>query len=353
MYHSSTKMISFNQRGMITECEQKEGKGSLMDVMGQQLGVFLHLTMEQNTISFPTKVERMDFFSDYRDQAGHFLHTLLITQLDEKNIIGNMIFTRQGRPWMITRGFTCQRFINDRPVWFVLLKPEFNRLAHELAPGVFYYTSALRSGIVSFLYYRYLNYEDKAERDALRMIPKQYEHLISRIAAKDAVRIVAARRDGLDEMIYPIEIFIDHDEAGAPHLRTRDKYAGYLDGINVSIAHKGLKSLASASLDGVIGVDLDTIEDRVESFISLSFTDSEQTLMAQTPWSKAEAVTRFWTAKEAAAKKTGQGLKGNPKNYEVIKADGETLTVAGKYLPAPQDVQTHQVDDTTITAWTL
>jgi phosphopantetheinyl transferase (holo-ACP synthase) len=359
-YHSSTRMISINQRGMVTMAEQKEGKGSLMDVEGQQLGVFLHLMMSENTVSFPTHVDEIVFYDDYRNQGGEFVHTLLITRLDDKNIVGNMVLVRDGKPWSLTRGFTCQRFLNDRPVWFVLLKPQFNKLAHEVAPGVFYYSSALRGGIVTFLYYRFLNFEDKAKSVELRLIPRQHEFLIASIATKDAVRISAARRDDSEEMIFPIEIFIDHDDNGAPRLRTQDKYAGYLDGMHLSTADNGLKAMAAVSFDGPVGVDMMLVADCDAEFVARVFDDGEPALLQQAAaagqWTPEEAAARLWVAREACAKRQGADFKEAAAGYRVVAVDGEVVTIRVPGADGAEvllQVQTAVVDDGCIGGWTL
>lgn len=307
-YHSSTEMLKVCARGMVNTTKKAVGKGSLLDIMGQQLGLFLHLTQTENTISFPVRLKELNFYTDIFDQEGTFEHTLIITRMTDSTITGDMVFKRDGEIWSVARDFVCQRFQNFLPVWNVILKPQSNLLAHEIAPGVFHYSNTSQDNILALLDKRYLNHWDRAE--LANDLPRERwrEHLISRIALKDAVRSRAQRADGT--MPYPLEISCVHDENGKPLIIGRGHLAGAVEDICVSLAHKGNEAVALTS-DRPVGIDIEKIEDKDEGFWMAAFTQSERALLAAAP--QPETAIRFWVAKEACAKKTGRGLITDPR----------------------------------------
>jgi phosphopantetheinyl transferase len=74
-----------------------------------------------------------------------------------------------------------------------------------------------------------------------------------------------------------------------------------------------------------VGIDVEPIVERPTSFDSTVFTAAERTLLDR--WSgssRAEWVTRFWCAKQAAAKASGSGFVSGPASAEVFAADQDT-----------------------------
>jgi acyl transferase domain-containing protein/phosphopantetheinyl transferase (holo-ACP synthase) len=341
-YHSGTEMIKIASRGMATWAKQREGKGSLLDIMGQQLGLFLHLTQTVNTISFPVRLKELSLYADIFDQEGLFEHTMPISRLTDSAIVADMVLKRDGRIWSVARDFVCQRFQNIIPVWNVILKPQHNTLAQEIAPGVYHYTNASQDNILALLSKRYLNGTDRDEEEKLGSANLSREHLVSRIALKDAVRAFARREGG--ELLYPIEIFCSHDGKGRPLVSGHGRAAQPVEGIHVSLSHKGNEAVAIAA-DGPVGIDLEKIEEKSPGFFEVAFTERERELLAGLPGP--EAALRFWVAKEACSKKAGTGLGGNPKRFEVSAVDGDILSVGD------ERVKTMLVGKEHIVGWTL
>ncbi|MDR3307848.1 MAG: 4'-phosphopantetheinyl transferase superfamily protein [Coriobacteriales bacterium] len=341
-YHSSTKMLSVCERGITNLTEKQEGKGSLLDIMGQQLGVFLHLTQTENTISFPVRLKELAFYDDLFDQDGTFEHTLIVTRMTDDSISGDMVLKRNGKVWSVARDFICQRFLNDRPVWYVMLKPQYNKLAQEIAPGVFLYSNRSRSNVLTLLEKRYLNSMERGDYLALESTNLRREYITARIALKDAVRSYVAR-DGSD-MLFPIELLSSHDSSGRPTVCGYGPRANRVGQLHVSLAHKGDEAVAMVSTQPV-GVDIEKIEDKTAGFFETAFTEGERALMEALV--QPEAAIRFWVAKEAVAKQAGTGLLGNPKNFEVCAVDGTVLTV-GKVR-----VQTMDIGKEHIAGWTI
>jgi malonyl CoA-acyl carrier protein transacylase/phosphopantetheinyl transferase len=344
-YQSATKTLRICSKGMLNLAKKKEGRGSLLDIMGQQLGLFLHLTQAENTMSFPVRLGEINFYADYTDQEGVFVHTLTITRMSETNIAGDMVLRRDGQIWSVARDFVNQRLPNDPATWNVSLKPQCHMLARELAPGVYHYSGAkIRINLQAIVAKRSISGEDGESYLAMKNGRQNREVLFSRIALKDAVRRYAAVAQGQDEMAYPVQIFLHHDKDGKPFVRGYEELGKQIDGLHVSLAHKGDEAVAMVA-DHPVGIDLEKIEEKEDGFIASAFTEKERALLKKR--NQPEDVIRFWVAKEACSKKDGTGLKGNPKRYEVKSVDGEILYV-GK-----EKIQTMKIGEEYIAGWTI
>ena len=341
-YRSCLAQTRVCGRGMQCVAKKQAGMGSLLDIMGQQLGLFLHLTQKANTISFPVRLNELTFYADIFDQEGIFDHTLIITRLIDNAITGNMILKRDGKIWCVAQGFVCQRFRNIVAIWNVIVIPRYSKLADEIAPGVFYYTTDLQDSLFSLLSKRYLSGPEVLKYESITTPSVQRANLISRIALKDAVRSATAGAGG--EMMYPVEFYCDNDEDGKPFVRGYEQTSEKVDHLCVSMSHKGEVAVAIAATKPV-GIDLEIIEHKQDDFVRAAFTENEIELMrdAEGP----EPAVRFWVAKEAYAKMTGKGLGGNPKRFEVTQTAGDELIIAGTRI------KTTVIDDKFIAGWTL
>jgi acyl transferase domain-containing protein/phosphopantetheinyl transferase len=341
-YHSSTVPLKVCSRGLATLAEKRAGKGSLLDVMGQQLGLFLHLTQTENTLSFPVRLKELNLYADIFDQEGVFEHNLIITRMTDSIIAADMVFKRDDRIWAVARDFVCQRFQNNMLIWPVILKPQFHLLAEELAPGVFRYSNTSPDNVLSFLEKRYLNHWDRVVRGDDSSRERWREYLFGRIALKDALRSRLRLPD--TTMPYPVEISCEHDEKGRPFVVGHGKLAKALEGVCVSLSHKGNEAVAIVA-DAPVGIDIERIEDKDEGFLKTAFTEGERALLGDKP--RPEAVIGFWVAKEACAKKTGEGFVASPHRFEVGAVRGDVLTVGD------ERVQVKTVGEGYLVGWTL
>ncbi|MDR2106374.1 MAG: 4'-phosphopantetheinyl transferase superfamily protein [Coriobacteriales bacterium] len=343
-YHSNKQMLSVTERGITACAEQCEGKGSLLDIMGQGQGLFVHLTQTKDTISFPVRLKELTFYGDIFDKKGRFGHTMIVTRLSGNSITADMVLKRDDKIWCVARDFVCQRFESTPLMWRVILSPQHNILADEIAPGVYHYTTTARDNVLALLAKRYLNSSDREEMEKYNSPQRQREHLISRIALKDAVRVRVQKRTGSEEMLYPIELCVAHDERGKPSVYGQGRAEKLLEGIEISLSHKGKDAVAIAA-DGPVGIDIEKIEEKSESFCKLTFTEQERELLAKLP--TPEGILRFWVAKEACAKKAGTGLGGNPKRFEISAVNGDVLFVGD------QKVQTMLLGEENVVGWTV
>jgi acyl transferase domain-containing protein/phosphopantetheinyl transferase len=340
-YHCNTAMLDICSRGMRGLAVRRVGKGSLLDMMGQQIGLFLHLTKPDNVASFPVRLKELSFYADIFDQEGEFEHTMVVNKVTEHSIVADMVLKRDGKVWSVAHNWVNQRLESSWQIWNVLIHPQITTLANEIAPGVYHISNDIQGNILFMVGKRYLNYVDTAALENAST-KRHREYLTSRIALKDAVRAFMRCEDG--EMLYPIEVFCAHDENGKPSVYGRPGVGDGIKDVQVSLAHKGDEAIAIAA-NHPVGIDLEKIEEKSEGFLELTFTEREQELLASLK--QPEGIARFWVAKEACAKKAGTGLEGNPKNFEVSAVCDDVLYVG------EQGVQTVSIGEEYVAGWTI
>jgi acyl transferase domain-containing protein/phosphopantetheinyl transferase len=166
---------------------------------------------------------------------------------------------------------------------------------------------------------------------------RRHEWLLGRVAAKDAVRHLLKERCGL--VLPPADVEIVTDAHGRPEV-----HVPAADGLGlapvVSISHSGGVAVALAALDGraLVGIDIERLTARDQSFERIAFTADERKLLDAVPEGPArlEWRLRMWCAKEAAGKALGRGLSAGLHALvvtETCERDGAVrLTLAGSLL---------------------
>ena len=318
-YQGIEKVVNVTDMGIRTYIRQQAGKASLLDNMGQTYGLYLHLILDVNFVTFPVKVQNITFYQDMYNQEGLFECVCINKTMEGDFTTCEMILKRNGKLWCVVKGWQNRRFEFDELLWKVTLNPKRNLMAKQIAPQVFFFDSVYPNAAVwGFLRKRYLNQPEKKHHDALPL-NKRKDYLISRIALKDSLR--SYMQDEKDKVTYPIEYFVRYDERGKPYVYGVDG----IEEMEVSLAHKGSNGVSIVS-EKPVGIDIETIEERSGNFMELSYTTHELELMKGR--NIAEWSTRFWVAKEAYGKMLGVGLQGNPKRYEVKKIlDENTLLI--------------------------
>jgi len=136
---------------------------------------------------------------------------------------------------------------------------------------------------------------------AFKFRKRRRDWLAGRLAAK---RAVAARlaAGGAERRLAEIEILNDPD--GIPYFKV-DGRTGEGAG-SLSLSHSGGWGVAGAVPAGTrVGVDLEMVENRKDSFLSLIAHESELDPVTR---EDVREQTRLWTLKEAVAKVLGKGL---------------------------------------------
>lgn len=336
-YQGIIDVTDFNEHGMKATVKHAGGKASLLDTLGQLIGVYLRVAVKDNNVCFPVSVGKITFYQDFHDQDGLFEFTLVVTELNQDFIEGDMILKRNGEVWCIAENWLNHRFEMDDALWNIVNVPLGNKLAKELegTPAMYFDLAYPKTGSWPFIEKRYLNQEEKSHHRGL-LLNQRRPYLISRVAIKDAIRSYISEKYG--KRLYPIEIAIDHDEKGKPLASGSEE----INGLKISLSHKGNESVAIVS-DKPVGIDIEMIEERSSDFIDMSFTEKERDLLNNKEQS--EWTTRFWTAKEAYGKMLGVGLEGNPKKIEVEKIKGESLFIN------KCEIHTVKYKDKYIVAW--
>jgi len=149
------------------------------------------------------------------------------------------------------------------------------------------------------------------ERDTLARlaVPKRRrEWLAGRVAAKELVR--QRHRVAAEDALRRIEIVAlrEGPRKGKPSYRI-DGTPGCFD---LSISHSRDRAVAAlaATPQEHIGIDIEQIEARAESFDALALSDPERALLAGLDGAaRAIATTERWVLKEALSKALGAGLR--------------------------------------------
>ena len=323
-YRSLIRSEMFAQNGFLNLITKREGMGSLLDQMGQSVGLYLHLYIDHNRVSFPVRVNEITFYQDMDDQEGIFTNYCVVRNISDTFVIADMIYLRDDKVWAIARGWANQRLGIDTALWYAVDKPEENLLAEPIAENVWYagYSGQLpnRTSMI-FLYLRYLTSNEKQIVSARASEEAQNDFVAGRVALKDGVR--SYLRTG-DAYLYPIEIDTYYDDNGQPMVRWEDGRP-IVPTLHVSVAHKDDKGVAIVGKQPV-GVDIEKIEPKDQGFWDLAFTESEQELLHAQPDPDIAAI-QFWVAKEAYGKMLGTGLSGDPRHIVVTGIDGDELMV--------------------------
>ena len=362
-YHSVFEQPRTCQRGMESLTKQVAGKGSLLDTMGQQLGLFLHLTQTENTISFPVRLKEVNFYGDIFDQEGIFHFTLIITKMTDSLIFGDMIYKRDGRCWCVARDYVCQRFEAHIPVWMVMLRPEYNVLSEVIAPGVCFYENRLREITLALLRMRYYSAAEREVYEKIESQSIQRENVVSCIALKDAARLYVAGPEGGTEgheLMYPIEFCYNQEEGGGIAICGNGPLAERVGVPKASVAYCG-DAAAAVVASGPVGIGLARIDEQTEDLAGTVCTTQEMALLRKVFSSEEfpEAVLRLMVAKEAWVKRAdaqgktvvvgseGAGSEGYSKGYEVETFEGDIVVING------ERVHTAKLNSEYIVGWII
>ena len=245
-----------------------------------------------------------------------------ITGLTEEFLDADMQLVHRGQVWAEFTGWRDRRFDSTRDIRQADRTPERSTLSKEQPGGWALVREQWPDLATRELIMR--NYLAGPERDAYDSRPPRgrRQWLLGRIAAKDAVRQFLWAR-GEPEM-FPAELRIGNDEAGRPH--ATGAYGRELPELTVSVAHKAEAGVAIARF-GPCGIDVEEVAPRTASTVDAALGAGEQTLFAGLPGDPERWFARFWTAKEAVAKLLGTGLRGEPRDFEVVAATEGELTV--------------------------
>ena len=163
--------------------------------------------------------------------------------------------------------------------------------------------------------------EQQEWRQLAKTEKRRLDWLMGRIAAKDAVRLLAKQAFGLT--LKCADIQISKTEIGNVEARVFNFQLPWTPQISISHCQTTAVALAEPPrANHQAGIDVEEIKERDEGFAEFSFTKSElQWLSTKPSAEKALHIAKLWTAKEAAAKASCSGFSGNPKLFELQSAN--------------------------------
>ncbi|MEX0613812.1 MAG: 4'-phosphopantetheinyl transferase superfamily protein, partial [Pirellulales bacterium] len=183
----------------------------------------------------------------------------------------------------------------------------------------------VRDVTLTWLERLFLNDEEVEEFRGLKLPKRQWEWMLGRIAAKDAIRVWHARESGSDELLHPVSITVAKDDRGRPFVRCA---AAIPQPPTISISHSHERAIAVAS-DESVGIDLEAASAVSEELLASVCRDDElENMRRQMVYDPQGAwPARLWAAKEAAGKALGTGLNARPTDFAVIdwEPDGQVL----------------------------
>lgn len=324
--YQGIRALHFGTDGVTGRLESQSAPGALLDNAGQLFGLWMATRVDRDRLVLPTSIDRISFFGPRPEPGTPVDCVVNCTSLTDQAVRADLELTVGGVVWCRIEGWEDRRFQSDDRLFLVLRKPKELPLAEE-QPGGWVLVregwpdSASRDVVMR----RFLGQDERADY-AGRNPNVQRTWLLGRIAAKDAVRTLLW--SGGAGTIFPVEVTVANDDRGRPVVTA----PGQAD-VRVSIAHTAGLGVAIAA-DGIdVGIDIERVEPRPASFEATALTPGErERLAAGPPGDRDRTLTRWWAAKEAAAKADGTGMDGRPRDFEVIEDSGDRLRIGHRWL---------------------
>ena len=339
-YQGLVTFEAFGDDGAAGTLVTKDFPGSLLDNAGQLFGYWLAQRVDRDRLVLPTSIDRISFYGPHPTEGTIVRCTVNATEIGPQVVRADLELTVDGTMWCRIEGWEDRRFQSDDRLFSLLRKPADRTLAvpqdggwllvHEGWPD-----SASRDVVMR----RFLGQPERSDYDA-RNPNVQRTWLLGRIAAKDAVRDALWAAGG-PERIFPVEVAIGNDADGRPLVRLAEGLGAALPAeardVRVSISHTGTLGAAIVGLGYDVGIDVEHIEARPESFEVAALSKKERKRFGSLPDIDRESVrerelTRWWAAKEAAAKAAGTGMQGRPRDWKVEQLDGDRLRIGARWL---------------------
>jgi acyl transferase domain-containing protein/phosphopantetheinyl transferase len=317
-------------RGILTASDVP---GALLDNAGQLMGFWIMRQPLADRLAFPQAIGRVSYYGPPPARGQQVSCVVRIKARDATSVTADLeLRTADRRLWAHLHDWTDRRFTTDEVTWPVFRFPESNRVAEDRPGG--YVLARERwpdSATRELLMRRYLSADERAEYQ--RRTPRaQRQWLLGRIALKDAVRgwLWSQRH----RPIFPAQIRVSNDRTGRPVVT-----GPFADVLSVSLAHSGPLGVAlvipAIGPEGALaGIDVERITDTASPPVErIALVETERVLLdhlcaGEPREDRAVWLTRFWAAKEAAAKAEGTGLAGDPRRFVVEQVDGERLVVS-------------------------
>ncbi|MFE0089840.1 beta-ketoacyl synthase N-terminal-like domain-containing protein [Streptomyces sp. NPDC058991] len=339
-YQGVTALRGIGERHVRALLTAPPAPGALLDNVGQVLGYWIMATATERTVVFPVRMRHIRFFGPAPRPGSEVECLVRVTSLTPDLLEADAQLTSGGRVWAELGGWQDRRFDNDphtRPVerfperhTLSTARPGGWALVHERWPDLASRDLIMRNMLGSAERALYERHSPLGRR----------QWLLGRIAAKDAVRQWLWQRG--EGPVFPAELRVDNDARGRP--RVTGTHGWTLPPLAVSLAHRAEAAVAivrpcppvpgGGTVTGP-GIDIEEITEPSGATLDAALAPAERELLAVRSTGAGAAAgasgalwfTRFWAAKEAAAKAEGTGFGGRPKDFAVVAASGDLLTV--------------------------
>ncbi|QXC59428.1 polyketide synthase dehydratase domain-containing protein [Aquihabitans sp. G128] len=325
-YQGIRSFTAFGTDGVAGRLESQPAPGALLDNAGQLFGFWMASAVEKDRLVLPTSIDRISFYGPHPAPGVAVDCVVNLTSLTDQAVRADLELTVDGQVWCRIEGWEDRRFQSDDCLFLLLRKPQELLLAEPRDGGWVlvregWPDSASRDVVMR----RFLGQAERADY-ASRNPNVQRSWLLGRIAAKDAVRRLLWERGS--GPIFPVEVHVASDGEGRPVVDG----PGDLD-LRVSIAHTAGYGAAIAAVGVPVGIDIEVVKPRSETFESLTLTSAERALLATgDPGDRDLDLARWWAAKEAASKAAGTGLQGRPRDWEVVEVDGPRVRIGDRWI---------------------
>jgi phosphopantetheinyl transferase (holo-ACP synthase) len=340
----------FGDDGICGVVEMMSAPGAFLDQAGQLFGYWIQAMTTENFFALPMHIDRVDWFAPAPPNGTPVPCRVRILELGEREVRADLELLHEGTVLVRIANWLDRRFDSDDVIQEAVRWPERSSLSTRLTPDVCVVEEGWPdSATRELMMRRYLNANERAAYEALN--PRAQRHsLLGRVAVKDAVRHHAWDRN--HGPIFPGELSVTNDAEGRPRVDGPGA-----DGVSISLAHTEAAGVAIAGSDEPVGIDIEAIAPRPESFESTVLTADERSLLgALLAEDRERWLTAAWCAKEAAAKAAGTGLGGRPGDFPVMAIDGERLRVGPRWIATIRWVGRRTTADGTartyVIAWT-
>ena len=342
-YQGVAAFTGIGDNGIDGELRVPEGQGALLDNMGQLAGYWV-MEQPQDCLAMPIGVDAIRFHGPDPLPGEMTRGQVRIRELDALNCVSDhRLADAAGRVLISIEGWRTRRYQMDKPFWVASRLLSRHEASQWVPPNVTLFEDRYDTAILrDYISRRYLTADERRTYDGLSP-RRRRQWLAGRVAAKDAVTGWLRRERGVAE-VWPQELCIVNDGSGRPqvlpHVTTTVPAA-----LQVSITHKDNLALAIIG-EGAVGIDLERVAPREESFLALTFTAAERELLLAGGEAPDIAWTRGWVVKEVAAKAAGTGLGGRLRDFVIGARDGDCFRVGDHW------VVTHPLRDY-IAGWSL
>ena len=203
-YQCVTALHELGDDGITGEIEAGPALGSLLDAAGQLLGLWLMLTQARDRFALPLRIGELRYYRDPPRPKERFACAVRITALEPERLTGDIRVGNADGLWVEIRDWQDYRFATDDALLQLSRWPERSLLCDVGEDGVHIERARYRSlKTYEMLLGNYLGASERTELAAGD--PRQrWGRLLSRIAAKDAVR--AALSENGQAARFPIEL---------------------------------------------------------------------------------------------------------------------------------------------------